>query len=83
MMFLRSLSGQITVVMLAVGAAIGWLKIHDRKVEQRTEVKVQERSQKEGAARAKKSDQAHARAKSPGAVDRLRNDPATCPDCKR
>lgn len=80
---LKSLSGQIMMVFLAATAAWGWLKMHDKKVEQRTVEQVQQRSQMEGAARAKKSDQAHARAKSPGAADRLRNDPATCPDCKR
>lgn len=73
---------------LAIGAAALsslwiWLHQHDKKVAATAVQGVVQRSQQEGAARAKKSDQAHARARSPGAADRLRNDPVTCPDCKR
>jgi uncharacterized membrane protein YebE (DUF533 family) len=66
----------------AVAAWAAWLWQHDQKVAKKTEEVIVQRSEQEGAARAKKSDQAHARAKSPGAFGRLRKDAATCPDCR-
>lgn len=79
---LKSLSGQVMVVLLAATAALGWLKLHDRKVAKEAVATVVQASEKKGAANAAKSKKAHDRARADGAAERLRKDPASCPDCR-
>jgi hypothetical protein len=82
MAFLTSKEGGI--VMLVMAALISWftwLGSHDAKVATKIEQKIVRASEMEGAARAKKSDKVRVNAAKPGAVDRLRHDPAACPDC--
>ena len=59
-----------------------WLQSHDAKVTQKVETRIVQRSEAQGAANAKKAAKARADAAKPGAADRLRKDPATCPDCR-
>lgn len=80
--FFKSLAGQIAVVVMLAGAAAGWLKYHDQKVETKTVDKIVRASEKKGAANAAKSKKAHDAARQPGAADRLRKDAITCPDCR-
>ena len=68
---LKTLTGQISVVLLAATAAWGWLKMHDRKVEKQVVEKVVRASEKKGAANAAKSKKAHDAARAPGAAERL------------
>ncbi len=82
MMFLRSMIGQVAVVSMAGLLIAGWVRIRSGIEEKAVQGVVRE-SNKQGAANAAKSKKAHDRARTPGAVDRLRSDPKTCPDCSR
>ena len=79
---IRSLGFQLGAVLACVTAAIGWLKLHDKKIEKQVTTEIVQRSEKTGAQNAAKSAKAHDSARKPGAVDRLRADPQTCVDCK-
>lgn len=57
--------------------------VRDRNREAATVARIEKASTSDGKKREKKSAAAHARAREPGALDRLRDDPAVCPDCTR
>lgn len=80
--FLATRAGQAVAIAVAVVAAFFiFLARHDKKVEAKVEQKVALRSIEQGKANAAKADRAHSDARKPGALDRLRADPRTCPDC--
>lgn len=72
------------VCLIAGGAAYGaWLWQHDQKVAAKTETIIVQRSEKHGAAAHVKAKKAIDAARAPGAIERLRADRETCPDCSR
>ena len=82
--FLASRYGQAAVICVVISVAFGvWLARHDAKVANRVETKIVQRSEAYGRQRSANADKAHTAARKPGAADRLRSDPAACPDCNR
>jgi len=67
----------------AVALFAGWLILHDAKVAGKVEARIVERSADQGKRNAIHAKTALDRARRPGAFERLRQDPATCPDCRR
>ncbi len=67
----------------AVALFVGWLMLHDAKVSRTVEAKIVARSADQGKRNAIHAKTALDRARRPGAFERLRQDPATCPDCRR
>jgi hypothetical protein len=83
MAWLASLQGAIVLFSSALLMGWSWLKfVHDPKVASKVTTEIVQRSEKTGAQNAAKSAKAHSAARQPGAADRLRSDPKTCPDCK-
>jgi hypothetical protein len=74
MMFLRSLSGQITVVVVAIGAVFGWVASIKSKAVNEERARVEQKSNEN----AKKADAAR-RSASKLPADRLRD--KFCRDC--
>ena len=75
---------------LKIGLAVGLLAMvvtWDRgrigRAEERGRSEVVQASREQGAQNAAKSDEAHNIARKPGALERLRSDRKTCPDCSR
>jgi hypothetical protein len=66
------------VIIVSAG---GWLLVHDRKVETKTLKKVAAASQAQGERANAKNEIVRKRASLPGAADRLRSDPRSCPSC--
>ena len=80
--FLATRVGQAVAIAIAVLLAFFIFPArHDKRIEAKTEQKVALRSEQQGKANAAKSERAHSDARKPGALDRLRADPRTCPDC--
>lgn len=67
----------------ALAAWGAWLWQHDSKVAKKTEATIVQRSEKQGARNAAAAQKKIDDARKPGALDRLRKDAATCPDCSR
>lgn len=83
---IAALLGSRYVVYLALALALAggvkvWLMQRDAKVEARTEQKVADRSEEQGKSNNDAAQKEIAGARRPGALDRLRADPKTCPDC--
>ena len=72
----------LTVSVMLAGILTGVIRAHDAKVEKRVEAEIVQASEKQGALNAAKSKKAYISARQPGAADRLRQDPATCVDCR-
>jgi hypothetical protein len=75
--------GKIVVgSLLGVGLFFGWLFVHDKKVEARTEQKIVEKSVDQGKKNNAKNADVRRRAEQPGAFERLLNDIMVCRDCR-
>lgn len=78
---------RLAIQLIASGGVVAVLVsscvVRDRNIEAATVAKIEKASTQDGKKREKKSAAAHAAARKPGALDRLRNDPAVCPDCNR
>lgn len=75
---------EVYFVMIVSVLLAGWalLARHDERVAERVQQTIVQRSEKDGERRARKAEKAVVAARKPGAVDRLRSDPAACPDCR-
>jgi hypothetical protein len=73
----------LKVGLVAAGATlvISGCMIRDNRIEQRGVAKVVEASKEKAKDANVKSEKARAAARTPGAADRLRKDPAVCGDC--
>lgn len=71
----------IVALGIIICSAGGWLLMHDRKVETKTLNKVAAASQAQGERANAKNEIVRKRASQPGAADRLRGDPRSCPTC--
>ena len=75
-----ALIGALLIGLLGVK---GWLLMRDHKVAEAAKAEVVQASKEAGAKANAKNDVVRRAAAKPGALERLRSDPATCRDCGR
>jgi hypothetical protein len=84
--FLARPLGKVAIVVFAIVSLLGlraWDVYHQQSIGAAKErQEIVQRSEQQGAANAAQAEKAHTTARKPGAADRLRKDPATCPDCR-